>query len=458
MNYISAEFWLFYMVVFGLFWLAATGSGGYLLSFWLVLSSLVFYASSSLLHLALLLGLGMSAWAIGLVLSSKYAGKESVSVLWIGIIALLLPLILFKYADFWAKRAGWLDGTVLMLPLGISFFSFQNVSYVVDRWRGVVSVEKNPIRYLTYIAFFPQLIAGPIVTAKQFLPQLEGLGAVRNLDLRGALWFILSGCFKKAVIADSLAGVVDPVFAQPSGAGAVTLMLAAVGYSLQIYCDFSGYSDIAIGLGKTFGIELPRNFRFPYSAASFQDFWRRWHITLSTWLRDYLYIPLGGSRNGRSRMFFALLATMLLGGLWHGAHWNFILWGAGHGLLLCVERFLPGNWQNGRIMRVAWRCVVLLCVVLLWVPFRTGGDGGFAATLMIYGRMFAGVAGPVSESLLRTVLLAVAALVIATLAAEKLRSRVQGAPALPFACLAVGVLFVILLAAPGGTGFIYFVF
>jgi hypothetical protein len=260
----------------------------------------------------------------------------------------------FKYFDFFAGSLNSVLSKVglgaplplleLVLPIGISFFTFQAISYVVDVHQGVARLAK-PIDFAVYLSFFPHVVAGPIVRAREFIPQLATPRSPRNLPAVPALFLILGGLFKKIVIADFLATtIVDPVFATPAAYSSADTAVAVYGYAAQIYCDFSGYTDIAIGLAMLLGFRFPQNFASPYASTSLQDFWRRWHMTLSRWLRDYVYIPLGGNRKGNVRTYVNLMVTMLLGGLWHGASWTFVIWGGIHGTGLAVERW----WQEWR--------------------------------------------------------------------------------------------------------------
>jgi alginate O-acetyltransferase complex protein AlgI len=289
-------------------------------------------------------------------------------------------LAFFKYSNFAlangsaALRAlGWpAPGLAVrvVLPLGISFHTFQGISYTLDVYRGKVRAVRSFTDFALFVAFFPQLVAGPIVRAVEFLPQMATPPAVTGAyAVEGLHWFLL-GLFKKVFLADRLAQFVDPVFAHPAAFDAVTHRWAILAYAAQIYCDFSGYSDIAIGCAKWFGFELPQNFNFPYLAGSIADFWRRWHISLSTWLRDYLYIPLGGSRQGTLRTYVNLLLTMTLCGLWHGASWNYVLWGFYNGVLLAghrlYDRALTGRpWADRLRGHPAFRLAALLGTLVL---------------------------------------------------------------------------------------------
>ena len=292
-------------------------------------------------------------------------------------------LCLFKYADFLigagnaalhAGGVGWeAPFPGLILPIGISFFTFHGISYVVDVYRGDVAVCRRLDDLLLYVSFFPQLVAGPIVRASFFLPQLYAPQPAR-IPLGPPLLLIMTGLVKKVIFATYLAtGLVDPVFFDPANATSLDLLLAAYGYAVQIYCDFSGYSDMAIGLAGLLGYYFPPNFNQPYRSASFQEFWRRWHISLSSWLRDYLYKPLGGSRHGQVRTVAALMTTMLLGGLWHGAALKFLAWGGLHGAALVIERALrplAPTWLRGQLGQVLGTILVFHAVCLAWILFR----------------------------------------------------------------------------------------
>ncbi len=260
-------------------------------------------------------------------------------------------LAFFKYYDFFLASLDSLLTTLglgrdlpfmeVILPIGISFFTFQGISYVVDVYRGEIAAERSLLDVLLFKSFFPQLVAGPIVRAADFLPQLHAPARLTRDHVAVGVVLILTGLAKKMVIANYLATeLVDPVFFDPTAVGALDLLFGIYGYAIQIYCDFSGYSDIAIGVAALLGYRFLPNFDQPYRAASLQDFWRRWHISLSTWLRDYLYIPLGGNRHGEVARYRNLFLTMFLGGLWHGAAWTFIFWGSFHGTMLGLEQWL----------------------------------------------------------------------------------------------------------------------
>lgn len=262
-------------------------------------------------------------------------------------------LAFFKYYNFFTENLvgigsslGYdltMPGLSVALPVGISFYTFQTLSYTIDTYRGHIKAERSFLRMALYVAYFPQLVAGPILRPQQFFPALRSAWTIEGENLRSGVHLIAIGLFKKVIIADNVSPLADTIFAAPEGQPSAVIILGAALFAVQIYCDFSGYTDIARGVSRMFGVEIPLNFNFPYFSTSIIDFWRRWHISLSSWLRDYLYIPLGGSKvNSQTHLYLNLMTTMVLGGLWHGAAWNFVIWGAYQGGLLCINRVLRG--------------------------------------------------------------------------------------------------------------------
>ncbi|MBZ0329365.1 MBOAT family protein [Halomonas sp. ANAO-440] len=347
------------------------------LLYWLCLASLVFYAAWDPALLPLLLGsIAVNYWMAGQI------GREH-SRKWLaaGIAFNLALLGWFKYRLFfmtiWQGEA--IQAAPLMLPLGISFFTFQQIAFLVDIHRGLTQ-RRSPARYLLFVSFFPQLVAGPIVHHRELAPQLAKLNRPSPYAVACGLTLLAIGLTKKLLIADNLAPYVDELFTAESKQVIGDVFLAGWAYGMQLYFDFSGYADMAIGLGLLFGIRLPDNFFSPYKATSIQAFWRRWHMTLSRFLRDYLYIPLGGNRHGLTRHLLALFATMLLGGLWHGAGWQFLVWGALHGGMLGIS-VLWGRWVPWRMPKVLGWFLTVNTVMLAWVPFRAAD---LAQTLSFY--------------------------------------------------------------------------
>lgn len=344
----------------------------------LLVASYIFYGWWDWRFAFLMLGLTAIAYfcAIGL---TKTKNKI---FLYVGVIVPLLALGIFKYFNFFIdsfvdlfqiQNASTLN---IILPVGISFYTFQSLSYTLDVHQGRIQTESSFLKVALYIAFFPQLVAGPIVKANDFLPQLY---EDRNITWKGfkeGIQIFAFGLFKKIVIADQISVCVDTVFNNPSRYNGLSLLTAVVAYSIQIYCDFSGYSDMAIGCSKCLGYDLMRNFNMPYISRNISEFWKRWHISLSTWLMEYLYFPLGGNRKGVSRTYINLFLTMLIGGLWHGAAWTFVAWGALHGLALCVhklwmkftghDKHYKGTFFGNLFSGILTYAFVLLC----WIFFR----------------------------------------------------------------------------------------
>lgn len=354
----------------------------------LIIASGIFYAWWSFALLWLLVASCVVNYAVGRLIGEAPAPWRKPALIF-GVAANLGVLVLCKYykfvftalANLIGHDAVFLPELDIILPLGVSFYTFQGVSYLVDIYRREVQPAAL-LDVLCFKMFFPQLIAGPIVRASQFLPQLVASPVFSRDAFLGGLWLILIGLVKKLFFANYLAqALVDPVFADPASFSQIDIAAAIYGYAVQIYCDFSGYSDMAIGLALLFGLTLPQNFDRPYLATSLQDFWRRWHISLSQWLRDYLYKPLGGNRIGNLRTYVNLMIVMTLGGLWHGAGWNFLIWGALHGVGLAIERALArAGLRTGGA--VGW-FVTLNVVCLAWVFFRSADFD--AALLMLSG-------------------------------------------------------------------------
>ncbi|HIF08546.1 MAG TPA: MBOAT family protein [Sneathiellales bacterium] len=370
--------------------LAARGRSGV---WWLIAASFVFYGYWDARLLPLLAGSITVNWMFAQWVTAENSPvfiKRNLMPL--GIALNLLVIGVFKYADFFADTVAWVNGDTraplaIILPLGISFFTFQQISYLADLKRGAAPRYQFS-DYALYVSFFPQLIAGPIVRHNEFIFQLAHdplrTGTAKRLSQGGIL--LLVGLLKKVFVADRMALLADPVFARAAAGDIISsaeAWLANFAFGLQIYFDFSGYSDMAIGLALMFGFTLPINFNAPYSATSIREFWRRWHMSLSRFLRDYLYIPLGGSRLGVTRHVTALMLTMLLGGLWHGANWTFVAWGGVHGLALGVNMVWE-RFSGMRIPRPVGWCFTLLFVFLAWILFRAES---FDAAVNLYGAL-----------------------------------------------------------------------
>ncbi|HEY1818231.1 MAG TPA: MBOAT family O-acyltransferase [Kofleriaceae bacterium] len=323
--------------------------------------------------LALLLGTIVLDFYLGLWIEAAESPLLRKLLVIVSLCSNLGILFFFKYTDFVSQDVLHLPvhRLNLILPAGISFHTFQSLSYTIDVYRKQLRATRSPIRFATFVLFFPQLVAGPIVRAQEFLPQLETLPALELERATLGLWRIVVGLFKKIALADTLAiSIVDRVFEAPERFSSIEVLAGVYGYALQIYLDFSAYSDIAIGSADVLGIELPENFRTPYRSANLQEFWRRWHISLSTWLRDYLYISLGGNRGAPWRTYLNLWLTMLLGGLWHGASWTFVVWGALHGFGLAITRFFQRHTSRAR--SVLATCVAIAIAGVIALRFVDG--------------------------------------------------------------------------------------
>ena len=352
-------------------------------------ASVFFYAWWNPVYILLILAEVVFSFAIGRQLErTDLTDRARRSWLTLSIVVILVVLGYFKYTTFFLGMLNDVAGTqwslgLIILPLGISFHTFQQIAYLVDAYRRR-SKRYTFLDYCLFVTFFPQLIAGPIVHHYEAIPQIARAGMIRlrGINLIVGLSIFGMGLFKKTVIADSLAQIATPVFGAAAAGIEPTLAeawLAALAYSLQLYFDFSGYSDMAVGLARMFNMRLPANFYSPYKARNIADFWRRWHMTLSRFLRDYLYIPLGGNRRGPSRQLVNLMLTMLLGGLWHGAGWTFVIWGALHGIYLVIHRLWSGLGIH-LPRAIAWP-VTLLAVVIAWVYFRAADVGSAHAIL-----------------------------------------------------------------------------
>lgn len=399
MAFQSLHFALFLSLVFLLYWLLPHRFR------WVFLlgASVWFYLGFGG---AFLLTLGFSAalsWLAGLAIERAADARAKKRLLILAICLSLCPLFVFKYLGFFS---GALSAALspfglrlqpvtlrLLQPVGISFYTFQTVGYEIDVYRGRVRAERHPGIYALFVCFFPQLVSGPIARAGALIPQLRRERdfdyAMASRGIRQLVW----GFFKKMVIADHLAVFVDAVYQDPAACSGGALLLAVLFFSIEIYCDFSGYSDIAVGCARLLGIELCENFNSPYLAQSMRDFWGRWHISLSTWFRDYVYIPLGGNRVGRARHSLNLMLTFLLSGLWHGANWTFLAWGGLHGLARVGEERLGLSRRSassapGRALRAL---LVFLFASAAWVFFRADT---LESALYVLGHVFSGIAAP----------------------------------------------------------------
>lgn len=359
--------------------------------------------------------------------SAKFSKSKAVYIA--GIALPLVVLGVFKYFNFFLSSAAAVVGKDLgslriILPVGISFYTFQALSYVIDVHRGKLPVERDFVKLALYISFFPQLVAGPIVRASDFLPQLKEKRTVSIENIKWGIQVFAFGLFKKIVLADHLSVFVDDVFRTPAAFHWGTIVLATVSYSIQIYFDFSGYSDMAIGCAKCFGYDFNKNFDLPYVSESVTEFWHRWHISLSSWLKEYLYIPLGGNRKGKARQYINLLVTMLLGGLWHGANWTFVFWGGLNGLALCAEKIMPKRSTSARLKPFKIMGIFAF-VTFTWIFFRA--DSFDTAWVVLRGifTLQDGVRQPFFWSFAALAVLLIGTMVV-VVRAKKLRVATEG--------------------------------
>ena len=438
----------------------------------LLIASYIFYGWWDWRFAFLMLALTATAYSCSLMLV-KTKNKLYVCI------AVIIPLIvlgIFKYFNFFVDsfvklfNIEYIGALNIILPVGISFYTFQSLSYTLDVYRNEIKVERDFIKVALYIAFFPQLVAGPIVKANDFIPQLY---EPRNINLRNfekGIQYFVCGLFKKIVIADNISIFVDSVFSTPGNYHAFSLLLAVVGYSIQIYFDFSGYSDMAIGCSKCLGYDLAKNFNLPYISKNVSEFWKRWHISLSTWLMEYLYFPLGGNRRGTVRTYINLLLTMVIGGLWHGASWTFVVWGALHGFALCFhklwckltghDKYYKGTLLGNIVSTVITYAFVLLC----WIYFRATDFN--IANSVIRGILTwqSGVFYISSWAIIGIIVLALSTIVAITRSAKNKTPVTSFYPTLNLSTVfGLTILFVAIgvilgLAYTGGSPFIYFQF
>ena len=393
----TIDFIIFFIVVFTLIVIIKNRKFQHL--YLLFASFFFFYYSNNYLIILLIISIildfyvGKEIWKTKKIINKKI-------LLTLSIIGNLGLLGFYKYADFSISQFNDLGNSLglamdipllnLILPVGISFYTFQTLSYTIDIYRGRLEPSKSLGEFALFVAFFPQLVAGPILRASQFLPQLrekiENLKTnvklrqvvIHSSNLKLGLTIMAFGFFKKMFFADNIRLFVDQIFQNPIGLDSFSVILGAIAFGVQIYCDFSGYSDIAIGLAMILGFKIPINFNKPYFATSPSDFWRKWHISLSTWLRDYLYIPLGGNKKSYGRIYLNVLIVMFLGGLWHGAAWNFVIWGMLHGTYLAIHKILINKFPNlqhnqffkSKVGKIISIVITQYFIFLAWIPFR----------------------------------------------------------------------------------------
>ncbi|HVX60975.1 MAG TPA: MBOAT family protein [Pirellulales bacterium] len=401
MLFCSEKFLVFFTIVFLAYWAMPWRRAR---TYLLLIASFYFYASWN--HwLALIIGVSTTIdYFVARSMDATEIPWRRKALLSVTIVANLGLLCYFKYANFFlqsleqalhaAGSTASLPVLKVMLPIGISFYTFEAINYAVDVYRKHVPAERNLAHFMLFITFFPHLVAGPIVRARDFLPQIAREKRWDWARMQLGVQFFLMGLFKKLAIADRMAMFSDPVFANPENYRTSAIWLGVLAYSIQIYCDFSGYTDMALGSAHMLGFKLARNFNMPYASANVSEFWRRWHISLSSWLRDYLFIPLGGSRGTNWQTNRNLMLTMTLGGLWHGASWTFVAWGVLHGALLIIHREFRGVCEGRSLLKrtidsaPGWAARVGLtfgAVSLAWVFFRATS---FTAAATMFERMF----------------------------------------------------------------------
>ena len=376
MIFSSGIFWVIFLMFLPVY--AALKDKRKQMIVFVVAFSLYFYYKSSGLFFLLLVGTSLLDWTLSRLLVKQKSELCRRLCVVVSVVASLSILGYFKYANFflwnWNQMVGGnFQPLDIILPVGISFYTFQSISYIVDVYKGRVQPTATWLEYAFFLSFFPALVAGPIVRADYFIPQIKENHKATRDEVYLGFWLIILGVIKKSLIADYISQYNDLIFSSPTGYTGFESLMGVVGYTMQIYCDFSGYSDMAIGIALIMGFKLSANFDFPYKSTNVTEFWHRWHISLSSWLRDYIYIPLGGNRKGIVRTYVNNFLTMLIGGLWHGAAWKFVFWGAMHGVGLAIHKAskpwlsrIPDNW----IVRALSWMLTITFVSFLWVFFR----------------------------------------------------------------------------------------
>ena len=435
-------------------------------------ASYVFYAWWDVHFIWLLAGVSTISQVGAIAVARQPDERRKRIAMGAGVTLTLLPLLYFKYYSWASLELTNASNSIglnvglplvqLILPVGISFFTFMAISYVVDVYRGHTRVASWIDAFL-YLSFFPHLVAGPIVRPDELIPQLDVRRDPRHVDVAGASWLIVGGLFKKVVVSSFLATtMVDPVFGDPASHSAIDALFGILAYAIVIYADFRGYTDIAIGVAKLLGFQFPQNFDRPYSARSLQDFWRRWHMTLSRWLRDYLYFPIGGSKKGEIRTYVNILVTMVLGGLWHGAAWTFVFWGLYHGIGQAI-----GAWKRTHLPErtetplLLWgqRLSTFALVCVGWVFFRADS---MATAFSLLGRLITGWTTP--TDVVTPLAIGTIALMLALQYAPRepgmlLQERISRWRPVPMGLAGAAALFVITTLGPQGVApFIYFQF
>ena len=489
MLFCTPAFVYFLVVVFVLYWALPWRNARVLL---LLAASYWFYSRWDPWLALLVAGSSCVDYAIGRGLDAVRSPRARLLLLLTSVVGNLSLLAYFKYMNFFltsleaALRQVGMETSfpvlAILAPIGISFYTFEALSYTIDVFLRRIPAERNLFHFMLFILFFPHLVAGPIVRGRDFLPQIRRRKRWNWQRMQVGLQYIVLGVIKKMVISDHIAAYADPVFAAPSGFSSLACWMAVIAYSVQIYCDFSGYTDIALGVAHLFGYRLTRNFDMPYLASNVSEFWRRWHISLSSWLRDYLFIPLGGSRGSRWLTYRNFLLVMLLGGLWHGAAWTFAIWGVLHALFLIVHhafRQICERWPRLNaacetlVGRVASWLLTLGCVMLAWVFFRASSFviAGEILSRLVFPRVGARIDLPSTPFVLALSLVIVGHVLGVLLARRQLpvkeldwlNKRLLNAIPARFAptlgaALGIALVVALLFAADGSKAFIYFHF
>ncbi len=428
---------------------------------WLLLASYVFYGWWNPLYLLLI------AYSTALdyfVVIAMDRSEKKKMWLWVSLLNNLFLLGFFKYGAFVTENINdalihlganyALPSPGVLLPVGISFYTFQSMSYSIDFYRGHIDRERSFVRFATFVSLFPQLVAGPIERASELLPQLRQTPRIRSRDVSDGMSLFVVGLFKKVALADYLAMYVDPIYSIPDRYGAPALMLATFAFAWQIYFDFSGYTDMARGVARMMGFRLMLNFNNPYLATSLGDFWSRWHISLSTWFRDYVYIPLGGNRRGRFIMYRNLLLTMVLSGIWHGAAWTYVIWGALHAVAAMATRGAErSTWYRQRVPTFVKQLFVFGVICFAWIFFRAENTED---AWLIVTRIFSDDWADPKMPLLAMMLVGVVWLY--QYLYESTAKRLVDLPAVRIALVVLMILYLLIVPGSGGGAFIYFQF
>ncbi len=469
----TPQYGFFLVLMVMLFWLLRRRTALRIGLLWA--GSYFFYACWNVWYLGIILGTSIVDYTVGRLLTRQEDDRQRKLILSCSIVLNLGVLAVFKYFNFFSSGVGWITQLLghpirapyldVLLPVGISFYTFQSMSYTIDVYRRKIEPARNFAEFCVFVSFFPQLMAGPIVRASQLLHQFRVPPVLDDRRALEGVYRILLGLLKKVILADFLAvNFVDAVFADPAAQSTGRLWLGLVGYSFQLYGDFSGYSDIAIGSAALLGFRIPENFNRPYLARSMKEFWERWHISLSTWLRDYLYFSMGGSRGSTARTYANLFVTMFLVGLWHGAAWNFVIWGLYIATVMVLTRAVH-QWSERRGLGLAWngpaswalRILFFFTLALSWPIFRAQTPADMAA----YYRGLFGAAGMIRNHnvfVLFVIMLGIIGHVIPTGWEKKARERLSALPAPAAAAITVGLLIFLARAAAEAQPFIYFQF